>query len=74
MSAKQFLLDMAITFPIAFVVAAITTFGYSRIAYGLGVVNWETAFELGVILAIVLPLAVYTTAKTNAPNKKARSV
>lgn len=56
MNAKRFLLDMAITIPVTFVVAAVVTYLYSLIAHGSGSVNWETAFELAIILGIVLPL------------------
>lgn len=60
MNARRLIQDMAITFPITLGVAAITTFGYSLIAHGSGVVNWETAFQLAFIFAIVLPLTRIT--------------
>ena len=56
MRAKKLALDMVITIPITFAVVAIVTYLYSLIAHGSGSVNWETAFELSVILGIVLPL------------------
>ena len=56
MSAKGFLLDVAITIPVTFGVAAVVTYLYSLIAHGSGSVNWETAFRLAMILGIVLPL------------------
>ena len=56
MSTKGFLIDMAITMPITFVVAAVVTYLYSLIAHGSGVVAWDTAFLLAIILGIVLPL------------------
>ena len=55
-NASQLLLDVAITIPITFVVAAAVTYLYSLIAHGTGVVDWETAFRLAIILGIVLPL------------------
>ena len=55
MSSKQYLIDVAITIPITFVVAAAVTFLYSFIVHGTGVVNWETAFQLAIIFGIVLP-------------------
>jgi len=56
MKAKGLLLDMAITIPVTFVVAAIVTFLYSLIAHSSGSVSWDTAFHLAIILGIVLPL------------------
>jgi hypothetical protein len=57
MRAKNLLVDMAITIPVTFVTAAIVTYVYSLIAHGTGVVNWETAFDLGFIIGIALPVA-----------------
>ncbi len=62
MNMKCFLLDMAMTIPVTFVVAAIVTYLYSLIAHGSGSVNWDTAFHLAIILGIVLPL---TRARTD---------
>jgi hypothetical protein len=56
MNAKSVLLDVAITIPVTFVVAAVVTYLYSLIAHGSGSVNWETAFHLAIVLGIVLPL------------------
>jgi hypothetical protein len=56
MNAKKFLLDVAVTVPVTFVVAAAVTYLYNLMAYGSGAVNWETAFDLAITLGIVLPL------------------
>lgn len=56
MNAKEFLIDMAITIVVTFVVAAVVTFLYNLIAHGSGFVSWDTAFHLAIILGIVLPL------------------
>ncbi len=56
MNTRQFLLDVAITIPITFIVATAVTYLYSLIAHGSGTVNWDTAFVLAIILGIVLPL------------------
>ncbi len=56
MNARDVLLDMAITIPVTFVVAAVVTYLYTLIAHGPGSVNWETAFQLAIILGIVVPL------------------
>jgi hypothetical protein len=55
-NARQFLLDVVITMPITFVVAAAVTYMYSLIAHGTGAIDWDTAFRLAIILGIVLPL------------------
>lgn len=56
MNAKQFLVDMAITIPVTFVVAAAVTYLYSLIAHGSGVVNWGASFGLALVFGIVMPL------------------
>ncbi len=56
MNVKKLLLDMAITIPVTFVVAAVVTFLYSLIAHGSGSVSWDTTFHLAIILGIVVPL------------------
>ncbi|MCF7802346.1 MAG: hypothetical protein K9N34_10055 [Candidatus Marinimicrobia bacterium] len=55
-NARGLLLDMAITIPVTFVVAAIVTFLYSLLAHGAGSVSWDTAFQLAIIIGIVMPL------------------
>ena len=55
-NARQFLFDVVITIPITFVVAAAVTYVYSLIAHGAGTIDWETAFQLAIVLGIVLPL------------------
>lgn len=42
------------TAALGFAVTAGVTYLYSSIAHGTGVVDWETAFRLAVILGIVL--------------------
>jgi hypothetical protein len=61
MNARRLIVDMAMTFPLTFVVAGATTFGYSLIAHGNGVVDWETAIQLAIIFGVVLPLARMTS-------------
>ena len=56
MDVKKFLLDVAITIPLIFVVAAAVTYLYSLIVHGSGSVNWETAFYLAFVFGIVLPV------------------
>ena len=56
MNTRQVLRDIALTIPITFVVAAFVTYLYSLIAHGAGRIDWETAFQLGLVIGIVLPL------------------
>ncbi len=63
MNTRHVIRDIAFTIPMAFVVAALVTYVYSLIAHGVGVVDWETAFQLGLVLGIVLPL---TRRRSNA--------
>jgi len=56
MKVKTYLRGMALTMPVAFVVATVVTFAYNLIAHGAGQVNWETVFQLTIILGLVLPL------------------
>ena len=55
MNVKGLLLDMVVTIPIIFIVAAVVTYLYSLIAHGAGAINWGTAFQLAIILGIALP-------------------
>ena len=57
MNAKQFLIEMTTTASVTFVVAAIVTYLYSYFVHGIGIVNWETAFDMAIILGIILPLS-----------------
>ena len=59
MNMKQFLVDMAITASVGFVVAGVVTYLYSLIVHGTGSINWETAFDLAIVLGIVLPLTSF---------------
>lgn len=56
-NTKQVLLDIAITVPITFVVAAAVTYLYSLIAHGAGVIDWGTALYLALIVGFIVPLA-----------------
>lgn len=54
---------MTCVFPITFVVVAIVSYLYSLIVHGTGVVDWEHAFRMGIILGVVLP-TVHVTGKS----------
>ena len=56
MNTKMFLVDMAITVPVTFIVAAVVTYLYSLIAHGAGVVDWAEAVYLAFVIGLVLPL------------------
>ncbi len=56
MSMKELAVDIAITVPTTFVVAAIVTYLYSLIVHAAGVIDWPTAFYLAFVVGIVVPL------------------
>ncbi len=56
MNTRSFFVEMAITIPVTFVVAAVVTYLYGMVAHGAGAVNWDTAFHLAFVIGIVLPL------------------
>lgn len=58
MQASAFLRDVAVTAGVAFVVAAVVTYLYGWVAHGYAAVDWETAFDMALILGIVLPVAL----------------
>lgn len=57
MNVGKLLVDFAITFAVTLVVAALVTLLYNLIAHGTGMIDWETAFQLAVILGIAIPLS-----------------
>ncbi len=57
MNTRQFLLDVALTILVTFGVTAAVTYGYSLVVHGTGIIDWETAFSLALVLGIVLPLS-----------------
>lgn len=57
MKHKQFFIDIAMTIPITFVVAAAVTYLYSLIAHSTGVIDWEAAFYLAFVVGLVLPIS-----------------
>jgi len=56
MNISRFLLDFVVVFAIAFLVAALASFLLSLVVHGSGVVDWEHAVRLGIIIAVILPL------------------
>ena len=55
MNIKRYAIDFALMFAIVLVVNLIVTYLYSLTFHGMGVINWETAFEFAITLGIVLP-------------------
>lgn len=54
MKIKRIIVDFLGTAALVFVVTAGVTYLYSLIVYGLGDIDWDTAFRLAIILGIVL--------------------
>lgn len=50
----KLLRECAFVFIVALLVGAVTTFLYSFIVHDTGVIDWQTAFTLAIILSIVL--------------------
>lgn len=55
MSVKDFFTGFSLVFLTAFAVTMIVTYLYSLVVHGHGEVNWETVFELSLILGILIP-------------------
>lgn len=66
MNLKKFLIDFLSTGLITFIVSAIVTYLYSLIVHRSGIVNWETAIDMAIILGIVLPAIEINTRKSSA--------
>ena len=56
MNVKSLLIEVVVTFVLAFVIAAMVTFLWSWLRDGITAVNWQTTFTMAVILAIIVPL------------------
>ncbi len=53
MKTKEKFNHFVLVFVIAFISAAIVTYLYSFIVYGIGIVNWELSIVLGIVLGII---------------------
>jgi len=53
MNIKKLLVTFVGIFVLALVVTAITTYLYSLIAHGAGVIDWETSFRFAIIFGIM---------------------
>jgi len=56
MNIKKLLIMFVSIFVLTLVVSAITTYLYSLIAHGTGVIDWETSFRFAIIFGIMLTL------------------
>jgi len=54
MNLKKLLLIFVGIFALAFVVLVITTYLYSLIVHGTGIIDWETSFLFAITLGVVL--------------------
>ena len=54
MNIKKLLLIFAGIFILALVVTVITTYLYSLIVHGTGIIDWETSFLSAITLGVVL--------------------
>lgn len=50
MDPKSLIVGFVITFVLAFFVTAGVTYLWSRVYHGAGIVDWRTAFALGLVL------------------------
>lgn len=55
MNIKTYAIDFVIMFAIVLVVNLLVTFLYTLLVHGSGAVDWETAFQFAISLAIILP-------------------
>ncbi len=55
MKIKEFLLEFMLIFGIVFLVSAIVTFLYTLVVHGNPTADWQTAFQMAIIFAIVIP-------------------
>jgi len=67
MNIKQIFVYFVGLFALIFVVSVIVTFLYSLIVHGTGIVDWETAFRLAIILGLVL---TWTNVREKKKNKR----
>ncbi len=55
MNIRQYAMDFATMFAVVLVVNLIVTFLYSLLVHGSGVIDWDSAFRFGIMLALILP-------------------
>lgn len=55
MHLRDFFISFFTLFAITLVVAAMVSFFYSLVVHDTGVIDWELAFRMAIILGIVLP-------------------
>ena len=69
MIIKNAVFDFAITFVIALVAAAATTFVYESIAHGEGVVGWTTSLFLATVLGVIVAIVNARARRVKAANR-----
>jgi len=55
MKIKELLFEFLLIFVIVFLVSAVVTFLYTLFVHGNPVADWQTAFQMAIIFAIVIP-------------------
>lgn len=63
MQLKRYLFEALITGLSALIAGIVVTFLYTLIAKGEGIINWESAVTLAIILGLVLPTTHRSPAK-----------
>ena len=62
---KKIVTKFVAAFVLALVVTAITTFLYSLIVHGIGIIDWETSFRFAIIFGIILTWITVREKKEN---------
>jgi hypothetical protein len=58
MTLRRRLAEFALTVPLTFVVAALTSLVYRYLVHGTATVDWETAVQLALVVGFLLPFLV----------------
>jgi len=58
MTLRRRLAELALTVPLTFVVAALTSLVYRWVVHGLATVDWEAAVQLALVVGFLLPFLV----------------
>jgi hypothetical protein len=59
MKFKAILQGFLLVAPIAFGASIIVSYLYGLLIHGVGVIDWEGGFRMGIILGIVIPVVQY---------------
>jgi len=70
MNLKQTALSFVTIFIVVLLVSVLVTYLYSLIIYNIGVINWETSFQLAIIFGIILTWLNYQDGKEKKNEQK----